>query len=98
MQKITLQYPVERKGGEPLAEVAVRKPNVGELRGMTLTDILRMDVKAMERLLPRVTQPALLPADVVLLDPSDFLALAGVVVSFFANPAELAAMRDDSQS
>jgi hypothetical protein len=52
-------------------------------------------VRALERLLPRVTQPSLLPEEVAALDPADFLALAGTVVSFFATPDQMAALDRD---
>jgi hypothetical protein len=54
-----------------------------------------MDVRAMERLLPRITQPALLGEDVAGLDPADFLALAGAVVGFFATADQMAALDPD---
>jgi hypothetical protein len=95
MTKITLQTPVPRKGRDHLAEVTVAKPTVGALRGLKLTDVLQMDVRAMERLLPRITQPALLAEDVAGLDPADFLALAGAVVGFFATADQMAALDPD---
>lgn len=95
MTKITLVTPVERKGADAIREVTVREPKVGDLRGLALTDVLRMDVKALERLLPRVTLPGLLPEEVAALAPADFLALAGTVVSFFATPDQIAALDQD---
>lgn len=95
MTKITLQTPVARKGSDPVAEVTVVKPTVGTLRGLKLTDVLQMDVRAMERLLPRITRPALLAEDVAGLDPADFLALTGAVVGFFATPDQMAALDPD---
>jgi hypothetical protein len=95
MGKVTLVTPVKREGTDPVAAVEVRKPSVGDLRGLKLTDVLQMDVRAMERLLPRITQPALLPLDVAALDPADFLSLAGTVVGFFATPDQMAALDRD---
>ncbi len=95
MTKVTLNTPVVRPGADPIAEVSLRKPTVGDLRGLALTDVLRMDVKALERLLPRITQPALLPVDVAGLDPADFLSLAGATVGFFVTAAQAAALDRD---
>lgn len=95
MTKVKLTAPVSRKGADPVAEVTVAKPTVGTLRGLKLTDVLQMDVKTMERLLPRITQPALLAEDVAGLDPADFLALAGAVVGFFASADQMAALDPD---
>lgn len=89
MTKVTLTTPVKREGGD-IATVTLRKPDVGALRGLKLTDILQMDVNAMLVLLPRVTEPALLPADVATLDPADFMTLAGGCVAFFLSPEQQA--------
>lgn len=92
MQTVTLSIPVTR-GDTKIATVTLRKPEVGALRGLKLTDVLQMDVSALERLLPRITDPALLPAEVAALDPADFLSLAGAVVGFFMGPEQQAALR-----
>jgi hypothetical protein len=93
MTKLTLITPVKREGGD-IALITLRKPDVGSLRGLKLTDILQMDVNAMLVLLPRVTEPALMPNEVAALDPADLMTLAGRCVGFFLSPeqqAELAA-------
>jgi hypothetical protein len=58
-------------------------PDTGALRGLKLTDVLQMDVNAMCRLLPRITDPALMPDEVAALPPADLLMLSSEVVSFF---------------
>jgi hypothetical protein len=88
MDKVTLQTPVARKGSEPITEVTLRRPTVGDLRGLTLLAVVQLDVKAHERLLPRITLPSLLPEEVAALDPADFMALAGVAASFLATNAD----------
>ncbi|WP_413874171.1 phage tail assembly protein [Albidovulum sp.] len=88
---VTLSAPLDRKGGPMITSVGLRKPDVGALRGMKLTDVLQMDVNAMIRLLPRITTPALLPDEVAALDPADFLSIAGTVVGFFMTAEQLAA-------
>lgn len=79
------------RGDTKVTSVAVSKPTVGALRGQKLTNVLQMDVNAMLSILPRCTQPALLPDEVANLDPVDFLSLAGAVVGFFMSPADRAA-------
>lgn len=83
-----LMYPIKR-GETTISEVTIRKPNTGALRGLKMTEILRMDVNTMLILLPRISEPALLPNEVGELDPQDLLQLSGEVVSFFMNPADL---------
>lgn len=82
MKSVTLTTPIQR-GETTIKTVALRKPDVGALRGLKMTDVLQMDVNAMLLVLPRVTEPSLLPAEVFALDPSDFLNLSGNLVSFF---------------
>lgn len=87
---VTLVSPVARSGGEAIETVSVGKPTTSALRGLKLTDVLQMDVSAMMRLLPRITQPALLPDEVAALDPADLLALSAKVVGFFVTPEQVA--------
>lgn len=93
MKTVNLTTFIQR--GDLLIEaVTLRKPEVGSLRGLKMTDLLQMDVNAMLLVLPRATEPALLPAEVAALDPADFLTLSGTLVSFFMTPdqqAQLAA-------
>lgn len=89
---VTLSTAV-RIDGKDVQLIALRKPRTGELRGLKLTDVLQMDTDAMIRLLPRITAPALSPAQVADLDPADFVALCGKVVLFFAKPSDLAGLQ-----
>ena len=82
MQKtITLETPIQR-GETQITEVTLRKPQSGELRGLELADLLRMDVTANIKLLPRITTPTLTEADVAALDVADLTVLASEVSSF----------------
>jgi len=89
MKTITLVTPIARPTGS-ITAVGLRKPDVGTLRGLKMTDVLQMDVNAMLSLLPRITEPALLPAEVAAMDPADFMSLAGRVVGFFMSPEQQA--------
>lgn len=91
MTTVTLFTAIKR-GDETIATVAIREPKAGELRGAKLTDVLQMDVGAMLTILPRVTEPALMPAEIAGMGPADFLQLTGALVGFFAPPSERAAL------
>jgi len=82
MGKITLQTPLQRDK-EKVTEISLRKPKAGEMRGLQLTMILQMDVATLQKLLPRVTEPALTPAELDQMDIDDFSALAFEVLGFF---------------
>ena len=89
MTKINLTQPIKR-GDTTIDCVTLRKPEVGSLRGLKMTDILQMDVNAMSALLPRISDPALLPAEISAMDPADFMTLAARVVGFFLSPDQQA--------
>ena len=79
---ITLEKPVIR-GKHEISELQLRKPQSGELRGLSLNEVLNADVSALHKLLPRVTSPALTEQDVSELDLSDLVELAGGIAGFF---------------
>lgn len=90
---VTLHYPLERKGDTaPIATVALAKPTTGTLRGLSLMSLMQMEVTALATLLPRITQPALMPEDVAALDPVDLMLLAGEVMGFFMPPGAVEAL------
>ena len=80
-KKIELDTPVTRKGGD-VATITLRKPKAGELRGLSLTDLLQMDVNALGKLLPRISNPMLTEAEVQAMDPADLVQLGGEVAGF----------------
>ena len=79
MNTVTLDTPIQR-GETTITEINVRKPQSGELRGLNLTDILQMDVNALIKLLPRITD--LTEKEVNDMDPADLLKAGVVVVGF----------------
>lgn len=83
MQKtIPLETPLKR-GDDEIKSVTLRKPAAGALRGLDLTDLLRMDVTANIKLLPRITlEPTLTEQEVAALDPADLVSLASEVAGF----------------
>lgn len=82
MTTITLQTPIQR-GTTTIAEINLRKPTAGELRGLSMAELLRMEVGAVCALLPRISQPTLTPAEVNSLDPADLFELGTEAASFF---------------
>lgn len=72
-------------------EVTIRKPNSGHLRGLSLSDLNRLDVTALQTLLPRITTPTI--ARGAELDPADLMQLGGEVMDFLLPSAVKAAIR-----
>lgn len=83
---VTLDAPIKREGGD-IKEVHLRKPMAGELRGLSLTDLLQMDVNALTKLLPRITVPSVTEEDVKRMDPADLVQLGGTVAGFLLQKA-----------
>lgn len=74
VETITLDAPIQR-GKSAVSEVTIRKPLSGALRGVGLIDLLNMDAQALQKVLPRVTEPALSESEVRKLDVADLLQL-----------------------
>ncbi|MFU5016745.1 phage tail assembly protein, partial [Pseudomonas aeruginosa] len=51
-------------------------------RGVSLLELMQMDVQALSKVLPRITSPSLTPQEVSAMDPADLMA-CGVTVSGF---------------
>lgn len=79
--EITLDTPIKR-GTTEITKLNLRKPNAGELRGTNLTDLLQMDVIALQRVLPRISDPTLTEQDVAAMDPADLMKCGGKVAGF----------------
>ena len=82
---ITLSKPIKRGDGE-ITEVALRKPDAGSLRGLTLTDLVRMDVDSLAELTPRlspITEPEFRQ-----LDPYDIMQVGKAITGFLVTPPQ----------
>lgn len=91
-ETVELDTPLQR-GSKRVNTITVRKPLSGALRGVTLMDVMQMDVQALTKVLPRITDPALTEAELRNMDPADLVQLGTVVSSFllakkFKEPTE----------
>lgn len=90
MKKVKLDTPIKRgEDGQEISEVELRKPNAGELRGLSMADLARLEVNTMLKLLPRITIPNLTAAEVSALPTEDFFALTTEVGSFLLTKADM---------
>lgn len=78
---VELDSPVQR-GETTVTAITLRKPRAGELRGLNLTDLLQMDVTALQTLIPRISQPMLTKPEVANMDPADLTQCGAVVAGF----------------
>lgn len=81
LKTVDLDDPIKR-GNSVINAVDVRKPSAGELRGVSLMDVAQMDVLALRKVLPRITNPSLTDAEIGQLSLADMMQF-GVIVSAF---------------
>lgn len=85
-KSVTLENPIKR-GDQVITEISLRKPLAGELRGLSLIDVLNMQFNALQKLLPRITTPTLTEIEVAQLDVADLTQLSVEVTGFFLTKA-----------
>lgn len=78
---IVLDTPIQR-GSTSITEITLRKPNSGELRGLSLQRLHQADAEEIMKLLPRITLPSLTPPECAQLDPADLSEAGGHIISF----------------
>ena len=98
-QTVTLATPIVR-GETTIATLNLRKPRAGELRGLSMQDVLTSDASALLKLIPRISDPPLTQNEADDLEVNDFSEIAGAIRGFFMTKAEnamLEAMMTDQQ-
>ncbi|MDQ0739243.1 phage tail assembly protein [Pseudomonas sp. W4I3] len=78
---VILDTPI-RRGITTIDSITLRKPNSGELRGVSLVELLQMDVGSLIKVLPRISSPSLTAVEVTGMDPADLLALSSKISGF----------------
>ena len=78
---VILDTPI-RRGTTSIDSITVRKPNSGELRGVSLAELLNMDVASLLKVLPRISTPTLTAVELAGMDPADLFILGNKVSGF----------------
>lgn len=78
---VVLDTPI-RRGTTVIDSITLRKPNSGELRGVSLAELLQMDVNSLVKVVPRISSPTLTSVEVTSMDPADLFALGTKVSGF----------------
>ena len=97
IETVEFDSPVQR-GDMQISKVNINKPKTGALRGLSLSDLLKLDVETVIKLVPRVSTPPLAEHEVAALDPSDLLKVSTAVVGFFASNAQREKTRKEAES
>lgn len=87
-KKIVLPVPQEI-GGKKVKEIELRKPMAGELRGLNMLDLVRMDVDAIGTVLPRISNPLISEQDFATLEAENLMELSGEIAGFFTGTHSL---------
>ena len=90
-ETVDLVEPIER-GGKTIASLTLRKPKAGELRGLTLSDLIGLDIGTIIKVIPRISDPVLTDDEAADLDPADLTEIGGAIRGFFMTRAERAMM------
>jgi len=86
---VTLNTPIQRQSG-PLAQITLRKPSAGDLRGLSLQALLGSDVGAIITVLPRISAPFITEHEAAALEADDLAEIGGALLGFFMSPAQRA--------
>ncbi|MEC4767945.1 phage tail assembly protein [Halomonas sp. CUBES01] len=78
---VELDTPLTR-GETEITELRLRKPTSGELRGVSLAEVLQMQTDALITLIPRLSTPSLTAAEVRQMDPADLVQCGGEIAGF----------------
>ena len=78
---IVLDEPIIR-GTQQITELRLRKPKAGELRGVSLSDLLSLDVAAIIKVVPRISIPSINEAEARAMDPADLVQVGAKISSF----------------
>lgn len=80
------------RGNETIKQVQLNKPKTYALRGLSLSNILQMDVDTLAKLATRITMPTMTEQDVDDLSPADFTKLGVAMIGFFVSNSNSQAM------
>lgn len=84
---VTLSSPIAR-GKTTIDTLTIRKPKAGELRGLTLQDLVGTDVTALLKIIPRISSPVLTQEETDNLEAEDLTEIGGTIRGFFMTSAE----------
>lgn len=80
-ETVRLDNPLKR-GDLVIDEVTLRKPMGGDLQGTNIGDLYNMNVVAMSKVIPRISEPMIHAPEFMAMAGEDIASLCGQVVSF----------------
>lgn len=87
METLHLTVPIKR-GEQEIKELALRKPKAGELRGLSIQELMNARVASTLDILPRITMPPISQQEADNLEVEDLAAASGIVIGFFMTASD----------
>lgn len=81
-EKLRLSTPIIR-GEQVINELSLRKPKAGELRGLSMQELMNARVSSTLDVLPRITMPPITQAEADNLEVEDAANASGIIIGFF---------------
>lgn len=78
---VPLSSPIMR-GETKVAEIKLREPKSGEMRGISMVDLIQLKADTVHELLPRISDPVLTDDEVKDLSLADLFALSSEIADF----------------
>lgn len=79
---IELDEPIQR-GDTQITQVTIRRPNAGEMRGLSMVNVVQMQVDALLTLIPRICEPVLMAQELKAMNPADFMQIGTVIAQYY---------------
>ncbi|WP_103730658.1 phage tail assembly protein [Novosphingobium sp. HII-3] len=87
LRTVALDQPITR-GDQTFDTLQLRRPNSGELRGLSLVDLGQLKTDALIKVLPRITVPTITEVEAAGLHPADLLACGAEIGSFLLQKSQ----------
>lgn len=79
--KVKLQKPLQH-GEDKIDEIELREPKSGELRGISMVELIQLKTDAVFELIPRISNPPLTDVEVAELSASDLFLISSEIANF----------------
>ena len=87
METLRLTTPILR-GEQEVTELTLRKPKAGELRGLSIQELMNARVTSTLDILPRITVPPISQHEADNLEVEDLAAASGIIIGFFMTASD----------
>ena len=97
IETIVFEQPICR-GETVIREVNINKPKTGALRGLSLADVMKLEVDTIIKLTPRISTPTLVEHEVANLELVDLMKISTAVIGFFGTAEQRRKAREEAQN